>query len=605
MRDLIIVVNGNLDQQGTNIFSEFTEEILIRPNVGFDAGGWQEAICNYCGFERLREYDELLLCNDSFFGPLYPFTEVFEEMVSRDVDFWGLTVHGETPGDGTNPFGYRPRYIQTYFMVFRSSLLNSSSFSEFWSNLPIFLTFEQLAEQFSSVMTKTFADAGFRWGAFSDTTDLESTDQRKNFDHHSFNLYELISERRYPVLKRRSFLIPKTVYLRYRNSFDLQKALSVIREISDYDVRLITDHLLRKQDPAELKECLNLNFVLPKEKSLFSAGIATKKCAVVVHLYYPDLFAYSIRYLTRIPDSMDLFISVDSSDKEREITEMLKMASVRNRVIVRVVNPRGREWSALLVAFKDLLTEYDYWCFVHDKKSSQKEFSTVGSAFFDALWENTLASNFYIRNVIQLFETMPELGLLTPPPPYWGTYFKTSFDFWTICYEQTQVLAERLGLSCNMKRAVSPIALGSVFWCRTNALKPLLEPDWQIEDFDPEPLPNDGALNHALERILPYVAASQGFLSGWILSDDYARVYLADLQYMVDAVKQKTSQYDSLNISTFERYINGLEKKTTKQSLVIFIKRVVKGVMPELLQSMYRNYVQKSNPHKRASHGNS
>jgi lipopolysaccharide biosynthesis protein len=55
--------------------------------------------------------------------------------------------------------------------------------------------------------------------------------------------------------------------------------------------------------------------------------------------------------------------------------------------------------------------------------------------------------------------------------------------------------------------------LGTMFWARTAALKPLLELGLLWDDYPAEPVPGDGSLLHALERLLPFVVEKAGFRS--------------------------------------------------------------------------------------------
>ena len=45
----------------------------------YDFGSWQELI-KIIGWEKISEYDELILANDSVFGPLYPMKKLFEKL---------------------------------------------------------------------------------------------------------------------------------------------------------------------------------------------------------------------------------------------------------------------------------------------------------------------------------------------------------------------------------------------------------------------------------------------------------------------------------------------------------------------------------------------
>ena len=555
LADLIVVANGRLSDAGRRKLEEFTREIHVRPNEGFDVGAWREALLERCGFDRLRTYDELVLCNDSFFGPFYPFAEVFREMERRGDDFWGLSVHGEAPGLGLSPYGYRPRYLQTYFLAFGPRLLAAPAFLEFWQNQPACRRFEELAERFAAVLTRHFADLGFSWSAYCDTADLE-IGRDKNYDPHTFSLYELVSQRRYPVLKRRSFRVPRETYLRFGAGDELAKTLEYVRRRYDFDLDPMFAHLLRRGDPAALKDALCLNHVLPVAGAAppLPAG---KKVAVVAHLFYPKLFAWCERYLRPLPPEIDLFVTTDADDKKAELERRFADWPGRRPTVLRV-EPRGRDWGALLAGCGDRLAGYDYLGFVHDKKSAQKEYPTVGAAFRDLLWENVLAGETYVRNVVAAFEANPRLGLLVPPGPLHGTYFKSGLDRWTICYDETVRLAQKLGLATRIDRNQQPLAVGSVFWCRLDALKPLFAVPWRAADFPPEPLANDGTVNHALERILPFVAQSQGYLTGWVLTDRQAAVELANLRYMLDETRRALDGTPGLRFATFAAFRKSL-----------------------------------------------
>ena len=55
--------------------------------------------------------------------------------------------------------------------------------------------------------------------------------------------------------------------------------------------------------------------------------------------------------------------------------------------------------------------------------------------------------------------------------------------------------------------------LGTMFWARTAALAPLFELGLGWEDYPPEPLPYDGTILHAIERLVTLVARHRGFRS--------------------------------------------------------------------------------------------
>ena len=226
---LIVIANGKADENAVKMFESIADKVIIRENKGFDIGAWQHGITEICGREELAKYDSLTLFNDSFFGPFYPFADIYKEMESRSKDYWGLSVHGEANGSGLCPSGYRPRYIQTYFMVFEKDLLHSEDFFSFWEKLPEFKSYNELAEKFVAVMTMHFSDLGYEWDVLCDTSDLEG-ERSRNFDQHTFNIYELVANRRFPIIKRRSFHTDRAVYLQYSNGSELFRALEYIEK---------------------------------------------------------------------------------------------------------------------------------------------------------------------------------------------------------------------------------------------------------------------------------------------------------------------------------------------------------------------------------------
>ena len=85
---LIVVCNGKLTDEGREKLERFTDSVYVRPNIGFDCGAIKAVLFDFFGWNRVYEYDELLIANDNVYGPLYSFKKVFAEMDEIDVDFW-------------------------------------------------------------------------------------------------------------------------------------------------------------------------------------------------------------------------------------------------------------------------------------------------------------------------------------------------------------------------------------------------------------------------------------------------------------------------------------------------------------------------------------
>ena len=67
--------------------------------------------------------DELVLVNDSNYGPVYPFSESFDKMAGRQCDYWGYT--------GYNAFGSNNEFIQSFFFLFRRRAIDSGAVDDY------------------------------------------------------------------------------------------------------------------------------------------------------------------------------------------------------------------------------------------------------------------------------------------------------------------------------------------------------------------------------------------------------------------------------------------------------------------------------------------
>ena len=140
-----------------------------------------------------------------------------------------------------------------------------------------------------------------------------------------------------------------------------------------------------------------------------------------------------------------------------------------------------------------------------------------------------------------------------------GSYFYSSVDYWTVCYDVSCALAQRIGIKTPAKDK-QPLAIGTCFWCRTSAMRALFENDFTYEDFPAEPADGDGTFSHAVERLLPYAAANKGCVTGWVYNTEYARTELTNLRYMTDSTAKALSKYSTVSFANFRSYISSLGK---------------------------------------------
>ena len=154
--ELVIVVNGTITEATRRMFERYTEEIICRENIGLDAGGFRELLLERLSRPRWQNADELVLFNNTVFGPVQPLRPIFEKFTGASVDFWGITLYHD------DDF---PDHIQSYFLVFKNPVLQSAAFLSFWENLRMDFTLPAyLIVEYEIAMTGFLEEAGFQSG---------------------------------------------------------------------------------------------------------------------------------------------------------------------------------------------------------------------------------------------------------------------------------------------------------------------------------------------------------------------------------------------------------------------------------------------------------
>ena len=162
--DVIVVVNGQLHDDDINTLETYGR-VLTRDNKGYDTAAFREGIFAF-GKDKLKDYDQLFLVNDTNIGPMRDLSQVFQEMADKQLDFWGISF-GEEQEDVTkeNPYGYIPKHLQSYFLVIEKLMLNDDSFYEYWSHLTDTDSRDKAIGRHETRFTKHFADLGYRFDA--------------------------------------------------------------------------------------------------------------------------------------------------------------------------------------------------------------------------------------------------------------------------------------------------------------------------------------------------------------------------------------------------------------------------------------------------------
>lgn len=222
------------------------------------------------------------------------------------------------------------------------------------------------------------------------------------------------------------------------------------------------------------------------------------RVAVHAHFHYEALAPDLAQRLTANATPCDLFVTTDTEAKAAR----LRSAFARHpgEVVVTVVPNRGRDVGPFLHVFPQMLG-YDAIAHVHGKRSAAID-ADMGDRWREFLWENLIgAIHPMLDTAADAFASDPAAALLIAEDPH--------LVGWDQNRDIADALARRMGLPAPDEEFFD-FPLGTMFWARPGALGPLLKLGLDWDDYPSEPIPKDGTILHALERLLPFIIRAKG-----------------------------------------------------------------------------------------------
>lgn len=599
---IVVVCNGKLSKEGRMRLKSVADYVFCRENIGYDSWAYRSAL-EFIGWKDLLNYDELILTNNTIFGPIYPFSKMFNKMEKSGSDFWGIQRRFEDKQKESflgKPlkYGFMPEFALSNFWVIRSRLLCSHDFKYYWDNLPEVKDYADTCVTHEPNFTIEMLNAGF-------SMDIYASEIERGLcpSPTVTNTYYQLSVEKLPILRRRTFTNPIENYLSLGYGIDAIKTLEFINKNTDYDINLIYDYLLRAFNQYDLHHRLQHNFIIPKYKQLHKNN-AEIKIALLFHIYYEDCIKYCYDYALNFPDYTDFHITTTEELKE-DVHKVFSEIGKRVLSISAIPN-RGRDVSSLLIGFGETIRSYDYVCFAHSKKSHHSEWEIVGNEFTVRCFEAIMGSPEQIDNIINLFNDEPKIGMLAPMPPYHGHYYSFMVQSWSANYHNVSVLANKLKLCVDIDPCKPPIApYGCMFWFRPKALTKLIDYDWCYDDFPEEPLAGaDGTILHAIERIYPLIVQESGFFPAYMLSDEQARAEVTNFKYMHQEINRIVYNKNKKGFS-FPEMIKSLQKDYYQPlplqqinpeelletiSAKLMIKKIIKRILPKFIWKPLRKW---------------
>lgn len=235
-----------------------------------------------------------------------------------------------------------------------------------------------------------------------------------------------------------------------------------------------------------------------------SKDAAEQKIAICLHIYYEDYIERFADALNTFPTQADLFVTLASERFRDHAQETFSKIKSVKKVLIRTVPNRGRNFGPLLVEFSQELLDYDLFCHLHSKKSLYS--GREQTQWADYLSEYLLNDCSIVKTVLNAFAENPNFGVYYPTTfwmmPSWVNHVTMNKSYMRKWQDALRFESYDDFLS---------YPAGGMFWARPKALIDILNKKYTYDDFPSEPIPNDGSMLHALERVIGPVCGKNGY----------------------------------------------------------------------------------------------
>ena len=221
--------------------------------------------------------------------------------------------------------------------------------------------------------------------------------------------------------------------------------------------------------------------------------------AVILHVYYPEIFQEIAAYLANLDGDFDLYVSVPETHAEYAPDILASFPQAR----IYLTENRGRD----IAPFLRLLTTiqslgYRYLLKLHTKQSPHR---ADGKLWRQEVYEKLVGSKEIVSLAKNRLHADPQAGILGPKGHVLNNRLYVGGNAANL-----SLLAYKAGIAAWQDIPFFFVA-GTMFWTKPEAFQSFQNMAFRSTDFEPEPIEADGALVHALERFFGLAALHAGF----------------------------------------------------------------------------------------------
>ena len=154
-KTIIFVADNDLGESEKLKIRKLADAVICGRHGEYDFGSYKRGYFHAKENGLLDRHDELVLCNDSCFGPMSGFGEMFDTMSREACEFWGIT--------DSRLFTY---HLQSYFICLSADAFRHAAFAAFLAGVRKQRTVQDVIQQYELKLTELLISKGFQPGVF-------------------------------------------------------------------------------------------------------------------------------------------------------------------------------------------------------------------------------------------------------------------------------------------------------------------------------------------------------------------------------------------------------------------------------------------------------
>lgn len=213
--DVYYLSDCKMNNNSKSELAPFVKGMWTYRHKKYDFGSWSELIKNI-GWDTICKYDNLILINDSVYGPFYDIKKVIDNFYKSNADFYGFT-----PNPKRHSY-----HIQSYFIMMKHNVFVNKKVQRFFDDIKELSNKGDIIKLYEKGFSNLLYSLGFKSDTFI-----------KNYDCYFPN----------QILNQDGFLLKVSIFTQYMSKEDITNLFPKLKKkYPQYDFNLIFNHLKRK-----------------------------------------------------------------------------------------------------------------------------------------------------------------------------------------------------------------------------------------------------------------------------------------------------------------------------------------------------------------------